>query len=530
MEQMGQVKQMDQMNEMDQIEFTDTAVSGIVAAAPADGARAASPRPGNHFHAFGRNVLLKNISETSRLFQMAFFVIVARRFGAPALGSLIVLITIGSAVGLLFGDLGINTTMIARMSGSPEPGRKDVASEALYWKGVLSACTFVLTCAGMVLANRSGSWLEFTAVAVLSLGSLWLEFLCALTDGVNRFVGEVWLRMAYRGIVYGGGCLVALYSNLLSGLVYLGATTILVLAIAFLLVRLYLVPVALRFRPGRGFALLKESVPVWVTQLAQLTYLKFDVVILGLLHVAARETGWYASAWKIADVLTALPTLLAAAVLPLVGGAVPGMNVFLIAPKYLKTMYLLPFLFVLPLSIGAEWITRLLYGAGFAGTPKVLQILAWAVVPIFIHSFLAVVAVATRRQSEAAKLAATTSFLGLLAAVNLVPKFGYETMAVICLVANSLFACAMIYRFRDVTGSAQAATGLKSLGSAMGAYALCSLLPRGVHPVLMIVGGTAAYGAALLVLGVLRARDVNRGWQFLGSVLWNRAAGEMGPA
>lgn len=187
-------------------------------------------------------------------------------------------------------------------------------------------------------------------------------------------------------------------------------------------------------------------------------------------------------------------------------------------------------MFALPLSIGAEQITRLLYGASFAGTPKVLRILVWAIVPIFIHSFLAVVAVATRRQSEAAKLAATTSILGMLAAAILVPKLGYEAMAAICLVANSLFACAMIYRFRDVTGSAQAGAGLKSLVSATGVYAICALVPRGAYPVLMMVGGTAAYCLALLVLGVIRARDVNRGWQLLGSALWNRTADEMGPA
>ncbi len=202
----------------------------------------------------------------------------------------------------------------------------------------------------------------------------------------------------------------------------------------------------------------------------------------------------------------------------------------MIAPKYLKTMYILPFLFALPLSIGAEWITRLLYGVGFAGTPRVLQILVWAIVPIFIHSFLAVVAVATRRQFEAAKLAATTSILGMLASAILVPKLGYQTMAVICLVANSLFACAMIHRFRDVTGSAQVGAGLKSLGSAVGVYAVCAVLPRDAHPVLMIVGGTATYCLALFVLGVIRMRDVNRGWHLLGSVLWNRAADELGLA
>jgi O-antigen/teichoic acid export membrane protein len=486
-------------------------------------------RTGKPFHALGRNVLLKYASETSRLFQMVFFVVAARRFGAAALGNLTVLLMIGSGVGLLLGDLGINTTMIARMSGGTESERKQIASEALFWKNVLCALALVLMCAAMYFTRSAGSWVQIFAVAVISAGGLWFEFLAALTNGVNRFDAEVWLRIVYRGAVYGGGALAAFFASLAGDLVYMAAATVVIMTGAFLLLKAGLVP--LRFSlPAQGAALLKESVPVWVTQLAQLTYLKFDVVILGLLHVASRETGWYAAAWKIADVLTAVPALLAGAALPLISGASRETSIREIAPRYLRAMYVLPFLFVLPLAIGAEWITRLLYGEGFAGTPRILQILMWAVVPIFAHLFLASVAVATRRQSEAAKLAAMTSVGGVLAAVILVPRVGYEAMAVICLVANSMFACAMIYKFRDVTASTQFGTGLKSLLSAVGIYGFCSVVPNGTHPALMIVGGAAAYCVALLLLGVVRLQDLNRVWRLAGSMLWNRTANGASPA
>lgn len=484
-------------------------------------------RSGKHFHALGRNVLLKNLSETSRLFQVAFFVVVARRFGAAQLGSVTVLLAIGSSVSLLVGDLGINTNMIAKMSRSSESERCDVVSEALFWKNVLCALSFVLMCTGMYLTRTSGSWTEVFAAAVISLGGVWIEFLCAITNGVNRLEGEVWLRMALRAAVYGGAVMAAFFTKLPGVLAYMAVATVIVAVGAFSFFRNGLVP--LKVSCPRDLSMLKESLPIWITQLAQLTYLKFDVVILGLLHVAARETGWYAAAWKIADVLTAVPALLAAAALPLISGALPGTNVFAIAPRYLKAMYVLPFVFALPLSIGAEWITRLLYGEGFTGTPRVLRILVWAIVPIFVHAFLVVVAVATRRQSEAAKLAAATSVFGMLAAVTLVPKLGYETMAVICLVANSVFACAMIYRFRDITGS-QLTTGLKSLASAMAVYGLCSLVYPRVHPVVMLVSGTLVYCLALLSLGVVDLRDLNKVWRMVGGLAEGRAADGVSPA
>jgi O-antigen/teichoic acid export membrane protein len=483
-------------------------------------------RTEGHFHAFGRNVLLKNIGETSRLFQMAFFVIVARRFGPAALGNLTVLLMVGSGVGLFVGDMGINTTLVARMSSSRGKERDSIASAALFWKVVLSVAALTVMCVGMSFTRSSRGWLEILAVAVISLGGLWLEFLSAVMNGVNRFDLEVWLRIVYRGAVFGIGSLLALTATLSTDLLYMAVSTAVTLTGAFLLLRGALVNLGMSFRLGTQGKLLWESIPVWMTQLAQLTYLKFDVVILGLLHVAAKETGWYAAAWKVVDVLTAVPALLAVAALPLISGASSEASIAAIVPRYLKAIYVLPFLFALPLAIGADWITHILYGAGFVGTPRVLRVLAWALVPIFVHTFLAVVAIATRRQSEAAKLAVMTSLLGILAAVFLVPRVGYQEMATVCLVANSLFALAMIYRFRDVTASTQFATALKSLGSALGTYALCSYLSPNVHPLVLVFGGLAVYGLWLVVLGVISIGHLRNAWQFAGGLLWNRAAGE----
>ena len=489
------------------------------------------PAPaGRHFHVLGRNVLLKYIGETSRLFQLTFFVVVARQFGPAALGRLTVLLMIGSTVGLFVGDLGINTTMIARISGRRDSERVKEVSEAFFWKNILFVLAFILVYSGIYLSHYSGSWSEIFSVTVISLGSVWFEFLSALTNGVNRFDYEVFLRLIYRGVVYGGGTLVAFTGNLAGDLVYMAVAAIVILTVGLMVLSKRLIPIKFSVRPITDIGLLRNSVPIWITQLAQLTYLKFDVVILGLLHVAALETGWYAAAWKIADVLTTVPALLSAAALPLLCGDSAERNLPLIAPRYLKIMYVLPFLFVLPLAIGAGWITQLLYGDSFAGTPRILQILVWAVVPIFVHTFLAIVAVATGRQSAAAKLAALTSALGILIAVLIVPRYGYEAMAVVCLVANSIFAFAMIYKFRDVTGTMQLGVAIKSVGSALGVYGLCSLWGSEVHPVLVVLAGTAAYCLALVLLGVVNFGHMSGAWRLLGSMFENRPARESSPA
>lgn len=473
------------------------------------------------FHALGRNVLLKNIAETSRLFQMAFFVVVARHFGPSALGGVTVLLMVGSVVGLVFGDLGINLTMIARMSGSAGPAREKIASIGLFWKVVLSGVSFVLMVVAMRVGVRFGAWPDILAVAVISCGAIWHEFVAALTNGVNRLEVETWFRLLYRAAVYGGGALMCFLTGLAGALAFMAAAAVFMLSFGLAYIRFRVVPV--RFVPATGTAvLLREAFPMWITQVSQLTCLKLDLVILGFLHVAARETGWYAGAWKIVDVLTTVPALLAAAALPLISGTSPETDASAIAPGYLKTMYVLPFLFVLPLAVGAESISRLLYGNAFGGTAGVLAVLVWVLVPVCIHSFHASLAVATHRQSEAAKAGAISAGVGLLAAVLCVPRFGFYSMALISLVVNWLFAGVLIFRFRDVTRSMHVGVGLKSLTSAITVYGLSFVFAPNIPPIVLIISSLVVYGVGLLALGVVSVRDLSRAWRLAGTVLRDR--------
>lgn len=479
-----------------------------------------------HLHVFGRNALLKTLGEMSRLFQMTFFVVIARRFGPAVLGNLTVLLMVGSAVGLFFGDFGINTVLIARMSSSDREGRNHKVSTAFSLKVVLSFGAVAIMCSGMYLTKSSHFWFEILAVATISLGGLWLEFLTSIMNGVNRFDSEVWLRIAYRGFVFGVGTLCALLAPVSTDLLYMAIATLAVLLAALIYIRRNLIPVDFSVEFKSQLLLLKQSLPVWVTQLAQLTYLKFDVVILGLLHVAALETGWYAAAWKMVDVLTTIPSLLAMAALPLLSGATSSSSIASMVPKYLKLIYVLPLFFVLPIAIGADWIVRLLYGPNFTGTPQILRILVWALVPIFIHSFLAVLSVATHRQAATARLATLVSVLGLLTAVFVVPRAGYRSMATICLIANSFFALAMVYKFKFLAGSTQISTAAKSLGSALTIEILCSYAAPHIHPLVLMAGGTLSYLLSLLLLGVISTGNMRIAWQFAGGLLSSRVAAE----
>lgn len=472
-----------------------------------------------HVRVVGRNVLLKNLTETSRAFQMGFFVVVARRFGPAVLGDITFLLMLGSVAGLLFGDLGVNTTLIARMNATDGLPRERLAAIALFCKVALTLLSLALMIIAMRIARPSGSWLEILSITAISCGSIWHEFLASLTNGVNRLDVEPILRLAYRGAVYGGGALMCLSTRIEPVLIYMAIAAAATLTAGFIVIHVKIISLHFFFHTGMAVSLLRHSAPLWITQIAQLTFLKLDVVILGLLHVGSRELGWYSAAWKIVDVLTTVPALLAAAVLPLISGALPKTDIRTICPSYLKAMYVLSFLFAIPISIGAPWIVRVLYGNSYSGAAAVLGILVWAVVPICVHSFLVTVSVAARRQKEAARFAAIAAVLGLAAAVALVPRVGYEAMAVISLAVNSLFAMALVYRFRDITRSAHLSMIAKSLAGALFAYALSCFLSSGFPAPLAMLVGVAAYGGALLVLGAIRWSELDRGREIVNFML-----------
>ena len=480
------------------------------------------PIGASRYRTLGRNVALKHVAETSRLFQIMFFLVVARRFGPTGLGDITLLLMIGSVAALVFGDLGLNVTVIARMSGSAEPARSNIASAGLLWKTVLSILSFIAMIAAMALWVRVGTWSEILAAALISCGSIWHEFIAALTNGMNRFEVEAWFRPLYRALVYGSGAAVCLFSGLEPALWCMGVAAIVVssFGLGYVSGRL----VQLEFPASLNVRLLRESVPVWITQLSQLTFFKLDIVLLGILHVGVRETGWYAGAWKIVDVLTTVPALLAGAVLPLISGDSPGTDASAIAPGYLKAMYALPFLFVLPLAVGANWVSRVLYGTAFVATARSLGVLVWALVPIGIHSFLANVAVATNRQYEAAKAGAFAASVGLAAAALLVPRLGYEWMAIISLAANFLFGLLLVVRFRDVTGSMQISVGLKALASALSVYAASLMFVHDIPAPVLMIGAAGSYGVMLLLLGVVTFKDVSRGWRVVGARVSSRSA------
>jgi hypothetical protein len=111
-----------------------------------------------------------------------------------------------------------------------------------------------------------------------------------------------------------------------------------------------------------------------------------------------------------------------------------------------------------------------------------------------------------------------------------VPRFGYEAMAVVCLVANSAFACAMIYKFRDVTEGMQSSVAVRSVASALGVCGICSLLDVAAHPAAVVLGGTAAYCLLMILTGVVTVRHINGGWRLVGSLYGNPPANKVIPA
>jgi O-antigen/teichoic acid export membrane protein len=177
-------------------------------------------------------------------------------------------------------------------------------------------------------------------------------------------------------------------------------------------------------------------------------YQKAGLLLLSTLSGAAL-TGWYAAVLRVLEAsklfhvatLTALYPLMAKPSGPAAGAIQFSWKVLLAGA----------FALALGLSLLAAPVVDLLYGAEFAPAAPILHILAWALVPYAINSFLTLAFVARNRTHTV--VGALTASLVALALLSLwwIPLYGLEGAAWAALSAEALQAILLLSVINKVT-------------------------------------------------------------------------------
>ncbi len=456
-----------------------------------------------------RDVFSKFSGEVfSRLIFLLFFFYVGRKLGTIEFGSLNVAISVTYILGVLFLDPGLNLSTVHMLVEHREKAQ-EIAGSILAWKLVLF---FPLV---MVLGAISYAWHErlpsFPVLLMAALYTLFtqlLEYLSSVTNAYHRMDLEAFFKILNRVLIVLLGAVSLTVGHATVLLISMALSTL----AACMLAWVWLGGRVLRIIPRWHSALIKEAfriaLPIAGTVIVTTVYLKWDLLILSYFKMSPQQIGWYASGFKIVEAFSALPTILGAALFPVIIQLRTYDPESLNRLLHLSTKAVL--LFALPVaaivSLFSREILLFVYGPQFLPGARVLSILIWCIVPIFLYFYLVFVNVATGHAKHNLWAGCLALVAGLTANAILIPRIGFIGAAWAALIANTSFALLATWKVCTMFRSASLPAMLLRLISAGAAMAaLFFLLPASVPVQLGL--GLAAYIVLLTALGAVGAKD-----------------------
>ncbi|NBS41522.1 flippase [bacterium] len=332
-------------------------------------------------------------------------------------------------------------------------------------------------------------------------GGMWRA---ALAETLNRIVLlglVVWLAST------GAGLIPMIAATVVANLVWLGAT-------------LWLARPILRIVPRFDTDVWKDAIhrswPIALSIAFNLIYLRGDILFLSLFRPSA-DVAVYGVAYKVLDVLTALPVMFMGLLLPtLVRDWSAGSHETF--RGHLSRAFDLFAVVTIPIAIGAQAVgtqlVELIAGDKYVASGPLLQFLILALVAVFFSTLYGHAVVAVNKQRvmifgyAAAAIVATTGYL------TLIPRFGAWGAAATTLVSEILIATITFVVVRRASGATPSLTvPLKALACSALMYLLLRVLPASLPVVISVAIGAAGYFAAMIGIGgidIKKIREITR--------------------
>jgi O-antigen/teichoic acid export membrane protein len=428
-------------------------------------------------------------------------ILLARALGAVRLGEYAYAMGLAGLFALL-PNLGINPFVTRAVAAHPEREGAifPIALRAQALLATLVVCAIPVF-AALLPAQPIPLIYVILAAAQLGLGTLGWPYLAVLA-GRADFTTVAAIELA--GALLGTVCLVGALI-LASGVPGVLAAHVVAAGTATLVARAFTRPARpLLDRPAMRIRdLLRQAAPFGAIAVAQSTYTRLDVLLLGQL-ATSRAVGLYSVAYKAPNLLTYVGSTVVGPLFPLMAqtGRTESPVAFQRAVRFLGVMG--PAV-ALALSGLAVPILRILYGAEYESAAPLLVLLAWSAAANWLYAPLAVALQA--RGCEVWWLRSLIGALLVNAAGNLwmIPRWGAMGAAIATLLSElalvAIGASLVAWRF-GIRPSLRAAAG--GLAAATAGYAVLQFGGGGLPGT---TGALAVYFAPLVLLRIVTAED-----------------------
>jgi O-antigen/teichoic acid export membrane protein len=458
-----------------------------------------------------RNTLVQIIGKAiSTILGLAAVAIMARYLRQTGFGQYTTITTFLSFFGIM-ADFGL-TLVTAQMISHPLADQEKIINNlfslrlasAVVFLGLLPLAVFFFPYEPIVKIGTAITSLSFFFVALNQI--LVGFFLKNLTMTVVAAA-----EVASRIILLLGVILTALLNW---GLLSILIATVIASAVSFI-IHYYFSRRFIKIRWQIDLAIWREIIkkawPLGLTIFLNLIYLRADILILSLLK-SQSEVGIYGAAYKVIDILTALPFMFAGLILPILSQAWAsrdGEQFKRILQKSLDAMLIL----ALPLIVGAELTAKplmlLVAGQNFAISGNVLKILVLAIGFIFIGCLAAHAVIALDKQKNMIGAYIFTALTALIGYLIFIPAFSYYGAAWVTVyseLAIALFSLFVVIKYSQFKFKLSIffKSALAALFMAISAYWLSDRL----NLILVILLAALLYFSSLYLLKGITREDL----------------------
>ena len=195
---------------------------------------------------------------------------------------------------------------------------------------------------------------------------------------------------------------------------------------------------------------IKEALPFGLTGAFITIYLWIDSVMLSLMK-GDEVVGWYNAAYRIILILLFIPSAFNSAVFPIMSRFYVSSKSSLkfIFEKHFKYMLIIGFPIGVGITLLADRIVLLIFGAEYIPSIIALQILTWAIVFIFARTAFERVLESANKQIIVTKVFGGCALLNIILNLILIPKYSYIGAAVATLITDfAVFALIFVWSLK----------------------------------------------------------------------------------
>lgn len=436
------------------------------------------------------------------LFGVVTIAILTRQLGDTGYGELTTAMTFLQIFGVMV-DFGLTLTLVQMIS---EHG----ANERRITGGILGLRLF----SGIIffgLAGFIGASLPYSPVIKMAIAVGTLSYLFMTSSGMLVGVFQKHLamwRVALSELINRSATMgvVILFAYLELGVVAMMTAFVIGNFLQFV-TTLYFARPFVKIWPSLDTKIWKQAIvrgwPIGLSILFNLIYLKSDILILGIFRPQA-DVGIYGAAYKILDVITAIPVMY-------MGIALPSLVHYwsLEAKKDFRNLIQKSFDFfsivAVPIMAGAlvVGVPLLVFvsGEAFRESGEVLKILMIAAVFVFYGALTGHAIVALKLQKIMTWGYAATAVVALAGYFYVIPRFGLWGAAWMTVASEALIA---LITFLVVARTSKFRPNMIVTAKAVGAgavmYAVLTVIPE-IHVLWQVVLGALIYATVLFGTG-----------------------------